>query len=210
MAGKDFERSVFVNCPFDAEFEPILQAILFCLVRYGLKPRIATERSDSSESRLAKIEELIWSSKFSIHDLSRTRSVSSNEFYRLNMPFELGIDYGCKRFGPAPVKHKHILVTAEKPYEYQAALSDLAGSDIAAHDGEYTTAIRKVRNWLVGIGGFGSDQASKVISEYEDFQEWFLEKRLDEGANEDDLLDTPTAELLDGMLLWFDSGMPRE
>ena len=37
----DFERSAFDNCPFDEDYEPILPAVLFCLARFGLRPRIA-------------------------------------------------------------------------------------------------------------------------------------------------------------------------
>lgn len=65
----DFYRNAFVNCPFDREYEHILQAILFCLVRFGLRPRIATERSDAGEPRFEKILELIELSRYSVHDL---------------------------------------------------------------------------------------------------------------------------------------------
>lgn len=33
-----FDRTVFVNCPFDTEYAPILEAILFCLIKRGLNP----------------------------------------------------------------------------------------------------------------------------------------------------------------------------
>src|SRR5438552_15771037 len=46
-AAADFDRSVFINCPFDKQFEPIMQAMLFCIVYLGLKPRIARERNDA-------------------------------------------------------------------------------------------------------------------------------------------------------------------
>ena len=94
MTTPDFGRSVFINCPLDDEYKPLLQAILFCLIRFGFKPRIATERTDSAESRLEKIKELIRSSKYSIHDLSRCQSSGPREHYRMNMPFELGLDFG--------------------------------------------------------------------------------------------------------------------
>ena len=86
----DFDRSAFVNCPFDEDYGHILQAVLFCLVRFGLKPRIATERSDAGESRVNKIVNLIRSSKYSVHDLCRCQAQAKGEHYRLNMPFELG------------------------------------------------------------------------------------------------------------------------
>ena len=88
----DFERNIFVNCPFDKDYEPILQAILFCVLFLGFKPRIALESNDSSQSRLAKISKLIYESKYSIHDLSRSQATAVGQYYRLNMPFELGMD----------------------------------------------------------------------------------------------------------------------
>ena len=53
-----FETNVFINCPFDDDFAPLLQAILFCVITMGFEPRLATERSDSGETRLDKIREL--------------------------------------------------------------------------------------------------------------------------------------------------------
>jgi len=88
-----FERSVFINCPFDSKYYFLLKPLLFTIVDLGFNPKIALERSDSCENRITKIEELIKESKYSIHDLSRIRSVKKNEIYRMNMPFELGIDY---------------------------------------------------------------------------------------------------------------------
>lgn len=146
MPCSDFNRNVFVNCPFDREYEHILQAILFCLVRFGLTPRTASERSDAGEPRIEKILELVGSSRYSIHDLSRCKATQAAEHYRLKMPFELGVDFGCRHYGGAPLSSKVILILEEEPYRYQAAISDLAGSDIEAHNGDYVTAVRKVRN----------------------------------------------------------------
>lgn len=100
-----------MNCPLDKEYEPILQAVLFCLVRLGLRPRIATERSDAGEARISKIIELIKSSRYSIHDLSRCQARKAGERYRLNMPFELGMDFGCRHYGGNPLSTKVILIS---------------------------------------------------------------------------------------------------
>lgn len=210
MVHPNFEQNVFVNCPFDSDYEPILQAILFCLVRFGLTPRIATERSNAGESRIDKIKELVEASKYSIHDLSRCQAREAGEHYRLNMPFELGLDYGCRAYAGSPYDRKQILMLEEQQYRYQAALSDLAGADIEAHGGDYEKAVRKVRNWLSGIGGFENVGAGSIVSEYEDFQAWYLKTQIDAGFSEDDILDFPTAELLQAMLLWAERGQPRE
>ena len=146
MGDPDFERNVFVNCPFDDEYDHILQAILYCVVRFGLRPRIATERMNAGEHRLEKISELVARSKYSIHDLSRCQAKEVGEHYRLNMPFELGLDFGCRSFGDSASQGKKILILEEQQFRYRAAISDLAGSDIEAHGGDMQTAVRKVRN----------------------------------------------------------------
>jgi hypothetical protein len=92
MSVANFENSVFINCPFDEEYDPILQAMLFCIVDLGLVPRLAKERSDSGEIRLHKIADLIRESRYSIHDLSRSQARKKGEYFRLNMPFEYGVD----------------------------------------------------------------------------------------------------------------------
>ncbi len=207
--GQSFNTNVFVNCPFDVNYAPILQALLFCLLRLGLNPRIATERSDSGETRIDKILELVKSSRYSIHDLSRCQAQSAGEHYRLNMPFELGIDFGCRRFGPELLSKKVFLVLEEKQYRYQAAISDLAGFDIKSHGGSPSTAVRKLCNWIKDLGGFERLEASRVFSEYEDFCGWIRKKRHSEGASEEDLQDGSTVDLMQAMRDWFEAGSPR-
>lgn len=210
MIDPDFDRNVFVNCPFDKDYDPILQAILFCLVRFGLKPRIASERSNAAESRIDKIRELIQASRYSIHDLSRCQAKRADEHYRLNMPFELGMDFGCRQYGGDPFSNKHFLILEEQSYRYLAAISDLAGSDVEAHNGDHQTAVRKVRNWLVSsLPGAEDVSAGTVFGEYEDFQEWNYERQLDRGFTELDIQDYSTSELLDGMIEWMSSDKPR-
>ena len=169
LTDTEFERSVFVNCPFDQKYEHILQAILFCLIRFGLTPRLAKERSDAGEARIQKILELVRSSKYSIHDLSRSQARRAGEHYRLNMPFELGIDFGFRHYGGNPFSEKAILILVEQPYVYQAAISDLAGSDVESHHGKYQRAVRKVRNWLIGQNGFEKVGANRILSEVRGF-----------------------------------------
>ena len=74
---------------------------------------------------MEKIIQLIESSRYSIHDLSRCQARAAREHYRLNMPFELGMDFGCRRYGDEPLSGKVILILEEKPYRFQAAISDL-------------------------------------------------------------------------------------
>jgi len=100
LRSPDFEKNVFINCPFDDKYLELLHPLSFTLIYLDFNPRIALESFDSGHQRIDKICKLIEESKFSIHDLSRLQSQKKNEYFRLNMPFELGIDYGVRKLPP--------------------------------------------------------------------------------------------------------------
>jgi hypothetical protein len=208
VADASFENSVFINCPFDPDFAPILQAMLFCTVYLGFKPRIARERSNSAENRIDKITDLIQQSKYSIHDLSRSQAKVKGEYSRMNMPFELGIDYASRAFHDDHRSAKRLLILDEKQYRYQAALSDISGCDIEIHRGDYQIAMRKVRNWLVTEAAIIAEPANRIHGHYADFQGWYYNRRLADGWSEDDIKDYPTTELLGAMETWIATGKP--
>ena len=208
MGTPGFSDCVFINCPFDKNYEPLLQAILFCVIYSGLTPRIATERSDSGEVRLEKILELIQGSRYSIHDLSRGQASAAGEYYRLNMPFELGLDYGCRLYFGHGREDKKMLILEAKPYRHQASISDLAGCDVQPHGDDFQKAVRKVRNWLVSEAGISIVGAGRILGAYANFQEWYYERQLAAGFSEDDIRDYPTSELLAAMSEWMSSGRP--
>ena len=58
----DFHKSVFINCPFDEAYKPLMGVLIFTIKSCGLEVRIALERFDSSEGRFEKIKELILAS----------------------------------------------------------------------------------------------------------------------------------------------------
>lgn len=205
---ENFETNVFINCPFDKDYEPILQAMLFCIVYLKFNPLLATIRNDGGENRLEKIKSLIEISKYSIHDLSRSQARRKGEHARMNMPFELGMDYGCREYFGDAHAEKTILILEEKKYRHQIAISDLAGFDVEAHAGDYQTAVRKIRNWLVSEAGIDAPGASAILGKYADFQEWYYEKQLAAGFSDEDIQDYPTAELLDAMKEWCGLGGP--
>ena len=204
---ENYHRNVFVNCPLDEEFEPILQAVLFCIVHLGFLPRLSVSRADGGEDRLRKIVEHIEASKYSIHDLSRTRASKADEIFRLNMPFELGIDYAFRN-AMSDHRTKKFLVFEGRRFEAKAALSDLSGCDFEIHDNSYEKAIGEVRNFLVNEAGARADGKALIISRYHDFGAWYWEKQLDAGSSEADIRDYPTREVLRAMLEWVSRGEP--
>ena len=147
LAAKD-RRSVFINCPFDDEYLPIFRAIVFTVSACGYLPRCTLEHEDASQVRIEKIYRLIAASGLGIHDVSRTEPDAENRLPRFNMPLELGVFLGAKRFGGTRDKRKRCLVLDRERYRFHKFVSDIAGQDIKAHDGKPDAAIRGVRDWL--------------------------------------------------------------
>lgn len=205
-----FERSVFVNCPFDENYAPMLQALAFCIVDVGFVPRLAPENSDNAANRLDRIFELVANSKFGIHDLSRCKASAAGEYARMNMPFELGIDHSSARLGTGLLTTKRILILEHSKYDYQKCLSDIAGWDIESHDGDHLKLIRKVRNWLVSQDGAEQIGAAKIETDYATFQEWHWERELFRGSSELDILEYPTIHVIKAMQEWFSAGKPGQ
>ena len=71
MAAEDRDNSVFVNCPFDASYKTVFDAIVFAAAACGFQVRSALEIADSGELRLQKIMRLLEASRYSLHDISR-------------------------------------------------------------------------------------------------------------------------------------------
>lgn len=121
--------------------------MIYSLVKNNFEPRLSLEVSDSGEVRLEKITDIIKSCKYSIHDLSIVKSKKANEFARMNMPFELGIDYGLRRSGAKPFDTKRFLILEATRYDYQKALSDINGFDIKVHANKTVNIFENLYSW---------------------------------------------------------------
>ena len=144
----DFEKNVFINCPFDNLYSDLFNAIVFTIHDTGFRPRCALEANNAGQNRLEKLLNIISNCKYSIHDLSRIQHDKSTKLPRFNMPFELGLDLGCKNFGNIHQRQKVILIMDSEPYRYQKFISDLAGHDISPHSNNERKLITTVRNWF--------------------------------------------------------------
>lgn len=206
----DYDSTVFINCPFDEEYAPLLEAAVFCVVYFGFAPRLANERVESGESRLDKIVEMILSARYSIHDLSRCRSLSIGEHFRMNMPFELGIDLGIRRSGVQPHDTKKFLILEESPYDLKRSLSDMAGQDVEFHRADFELVIRRVRDFFRVEAAIEVPGPSRIVADYYTFLGWMTEKKIHEGHSEKDALKLPTKERVEEMVLWNRAGRPIE
>jgi len=156
------ENAIFINCPFDDEYLPLLRALLFVSRFYGLDVKIASTDLDSKSNRLARIISLMRESKYSVHDLSKMKSVKEDEYYRMNMPFELGLDYGIGG------DEKVFLIFENEPYKLKIALSDINGWDVRPHLDNPEKLIMEFRKWIVV-----NRELSKTLKSYSYSDIWY-------------------------------------
>lgn len=140
-------KSVFINCPFDDGYKPILRAMVFTILASGYHPRCALDATDGADVRVGKIAAMIGECDWGIHDLSRIE-VDTAGIPRFNMPMELGLHLGARLFGEGRHRRKRALILEAEPHRYDAVLSDISGQDIEVHGNDPDQAIRCVRNWL--------------------------------------------------------------
>jgi hypothetical protein len=153
MARNEYAKGVFINCPFDAQYKPLFEAVVFAVCHCALRPRCVLEIDDASEVRIDKVFNIIAECKYGIHDISRTEATSASGLPRFNMPLELGMFLAAKRFGVGRQRQKVCLILDSVPYRYQQFISDIAGQDIQVHNNNAKQAITVVRNWLRSASG---------------------------------------------------------
>jgi len=165
-------RSVFINCPFDADYKPLFRAMCFAVAACGFAPRCALDESDSAIVRFDKILDLITACEFSVHDISRVELDTTSGLPRFNMPLELGADLGLRLKGPAAHRKRRILVLDGEAHRYDQTLSDISGMDIEAHGADPARLIKAVRDWLNAGRGEGDPLpgSAAIIDDYGAFQ----------------------------------------
>jgi hypothetical protein len=170
VANRLRRSDVFINCPFDSSYKPIFDAIVFAIYDLGYVARCALEVDDSGEARLSKIERIIEECRFGVHDISSVALDSGTGLPRFNMPLELGLFLGCKRFGNHQQRRKACLILDKERYRYRESISDISGHDIHSHAGEPEQAIVEVRNWIVGVSRRkGLPGGAEIVSRYNRF-----------------------------------------
>lgn len=142
------ESDVFVNCPFDDGYRILFNATVFTIIRSGFRARCALETDNAADNRFEKICKIIDECRYGVHDISRTEIDGNPPLPRFNMPLELGLFLGARRFGGLGHRAKSCIIFDREPYRYQRYISDLAGQDIHSHDGEHRALIVALAAWL--------------------------------------------------------------
>lgn len=163
---KKFATGVFINCPFDAKYKPLFDCLVFTTIYCGYLARSAREIDDGSQVRIDKIFRIIEESRFGIHDLSRTELDRATALPRFNMPLELGIFLGAKRFGSDVQKSKCCLILDRSAFRYQKFISDIAGQDIRAHGDSSAKLISIARDWLRSVSSRSIPGGAEIYRQY--------------------------------------------
>jgi hypothetical protein len=151
---RDRSIRVFINCPFDEEFEPLFLAYIAGLVTLGLLPVTVCDLPAST--RLDRLCGLIDSCASSIHDLSRVQlSGARTPVPRFNMPFELGLSVRTRR-------HSWFLFES-RPHRLQRSLSDLAGCDAYIHDDKPRGVLRELGKAFTWSSSKGMQPSTAVL-----------------------------------------------
>ncbi|SAI54150.1 Uncharacterised protein [Bordetella ansorpii] len=163
----DYEYRVFLNCPFDDDFKPLFDAIIFTIQDLGFQARHALI-DNASALRVERIASEIATCKYSLHDMSRVQ-LGANHLPRFNMPFEAGIAYAVYAMNPYKRDH-HIGILDEVPYQHNASISDLAGLDPKIHHNDRDKAISCVRDFLRKKSATSLPGAAHVTQRYLAFE----------------------------------------
>jgi hypothetical protein len=152
------------------DYRVFFEAIVFTITRSGFRPRCALETDDASQIRFEKIAQIIAECRYGIHDISRTE-LDPHNLPRFNMPLELGLFLGAKRFGVGVQKRKRCIVFDKEPYRYQKLISDISGQDVHSHDARSDDLIEKAAAWLrTQSGDTKVPGGRKIAEEFNIFQ----------------------------------------
>ena len=163
----DYDDRVFLNCPFDTQFKPLFDAIVFTIHDLGFQARHALI-DNSNVVRVERIASELATSKYSLHDISRVQ-LGKNKLPRFNMPFEAGIAYAMHAMNPNQWEH-HIGILEAVEYQHNASISDLAGLDTKVHENDPVKAISCVRDFLRKKSARTLPGAKHVTDRYLAFQ----------------------------------------
>lgn len=123
---------VFLNIPFDRQFEPLYLAFIAGVSGFGLVPQSVLQ-IPGSQRRLDRLLGLLLRCRYSVHDICRVQLDNGQpKTPRFNMPFELGLAVAIAKHGGAA---HDWYVFEEKKFRALKSLSDINGTEIYIHAG---------------------------------------------------------------------------
>jgi len=133
-------------------------------------PRSARETGAVAEPRLDRVVRTLFSSRYSIHDLSRARGEGEENWSRFNMPLELGIAVARRHVTRRRADRHDWLLLVSAGHSYRRFLSNLAGFDPETHDETVETVVPKVIAWLANRTAVRTPTPRTILDKFPDFQ----------------------------------------
>lgn len=130
--------NVFVNIPYLQEYQKLQAAIIATVLKVGLRPKLASFRSEGQPIRLCKICEIMQTCQYCITDLS---------YLRLhNMPFELGFFLALGRQGHSfiLIDEKYHEIDGTKVRKFDSQLSNLKSVEVLVHEKKPKTLVHEL------------------------------------------------------------------
>lgn len=173
---------VFLNYPFDEQFEALAHAMHFAVVAAGLVPVCAMDESAPDRLRLEMLFNMVSTCRFSIHDFSRYKGEGEENFARFNMPLEMGMALFYTFF--TQKRGHRCAFFVETSHDYQRFASDLAGLDPKHHNNDDPSLVTGIYEWLREVGQpyAYARPTVEVQEKYQDFKKE-LEKVKGSGKN---------------------------
>jgi hypothetical protein len=136
---------VFINCPYDEQYEPLRNVLILSCVACGFYPSSAIDKGGGGRPRISRIIDELRRARYSIHDLTRSIGVAEGEKARINMALELGMAVYRAHHDE---QHHDWLALIPNGDEHLDYVSDLGGFDPAEYDGTDRQLVRKVVGFL--------------------------------------------------------------
>jgi hypothetical protein len=136
---------VFINCPYDDDFEARRDALILACVGTGFYPTSAIVDGPGGKSRIDRIFDELDGSILSIHDLSRATGEGGENLARFNMPLELGMAMFLAH--REPDRHAWVALVPDEVSRTKL-VSDLNGFDPEVYDGTVGQLVHRVTSFL--------------------------------------------------------------
>ncbi len=198
-----FDTNVFVNCPFDDDYLPLLRPLLFTILYLGFTPKIALETLELGRNAHSKNN--LSDRAIQIRD-PRYFAPKSGEGWRL-LPAEYAFrtGFGCRMqtVQRGPTHQEKMSYPGGRKVQISSRDLRLSNSDIAVHKNEPADITSEVRNWLNNMAKLKADGPSKIWWSFNDFMADKDDELRLRGFSDEDIENLPIAELIRSMRDWF-------
>ncbi len=172
------QKNVFIDCPYDEEYLPLLKAVIFTVKACGFQPKIILEHFASVEDRTKKINQLIEESQYCIHDLSKIGATKFGKNQDLRLSGKLIEEIAFHEYySRIKSQKKNILVLGKDRSSIGVELLSNLADAFRIHGGNQEEIIKCIRDWFYQSGAKRIKPASTIWVEFNEFMTTLSEKK---------------------------------